>query len=177
MFLCRAGHHNPPDAVVQMRLDGLRGAIGGRVPQGACVTGWPSFLFFVGEPKSKQTTRPHIPRLWLRASHAAGRSAVAAWHPLKATHEAPAFLGVHANASMRAGPTLRLGLSFAGGVHLKFGGSAAVEDSLEKVEGLFPLVGLRGAFGGTTQHTPVVDEGFTGAQRPANPQPLCRSRA
>ncbi|RNF07834.1 uncharacterized protein Tco025E_07333 [Trypanosoma conorhini] len=47
---------------------------------------------------------------------------------------------------MRAGPTLRLGLSFASGVHLKFDGSAAVEDSLEKVEGLFPLVGLRGAF-------------------------------
>ncbi|RNE95041.1 uncharacterized protein Tco025E_10224 [Trypanosoma conorhini] len=38
----------PPDAVVQMRLDGLRGAIGGRVPQGACVTGLLSPFFLVG---------------------------------------------------------------------------------------------------------------------------------
>ncbi|RNE95017.1 uncharacterized protein Tco025E_10236 [Trypanosoma conorhini] len=57
----------PPGAAVQMRLGGLRGAIGGRVPQGACVTGWPPF-FFVGEPKSKQATRPHRPRLWLRGA-------------------------------------------------------------------------------------------------------------
>ncbi|RNF05968.1 uncharacterized protein Tco025E_07694 [Trypanosoma conorhini] len=34
----------PPDAVVQMRLGGLRGAIGGRVPQGACVTGLTPFF-------------------------------------------------------------------------------------------------------------------------------------
>ncbi|RNE95753.1 uncharacterized protein Tco025E_09919 [Trypanosoma conorhini] len=104
-------------------------------------------------------------------------SAVAAWHLVKAIHEAPAFLGVHANASMRAGPTLRLGLPFANGVHLKFGCSAAVKDSLEKVEGLLALMGFRESFVGTTQHTPVVGEGFTGAQRPASPQPLCRSRA
>ncbi|RNE98352.1 uncharacterized protein Tco025E_09241 [Trypanosoma conorhini] len=47
---------------------------------------------------------------------------------------------------MRAGPTLRLGLPFASGVHLKFEGSAALKDSLEKVEGLLALMGLRGAF-------------------------------
>ncbi|RNF19763.1 uncharacterized protein Tco025E_04100 [Trypanosoma conorhini] len=104
-------------------------------------------------------------------------SAVAVWHLVKAIHKAPAFLGVQANASMLAGPTLRLGLSFAGGVHLGFEGSAAVEDSLEKVEGLLALMGLREAFGGTTQHTPVAEEGFTGAQLPASPQPHCRSRA
>ncbi|RNE96037.1 uncharacterized protein Tco025E_09823 [Trypanosoma conorhini] len=72
----------PPGAAVQMRLDGLRGAIGGRVPQGACVTGWPPFLFiyFVGEPKSKQAGCPPAPPPPLvEGSRTAGRSAAAAW--------------------------------------------------------------------------------------------------
>ncbi|RNE96481.1 uncharacterized protein Tco025E_09725 [Trypanosoma conorhini] len=60
----------PPDAAVQMRLGGLRAAIGDRVPQGACVTGWPPF-FLLGNfsKKGKQAARPHRPRLWLREAH------------------------------------------------------------------------------------------------------------
>ncbi|RNE95211.1 uncharacterized protein Tco025E_10120 [Trypanosoma conorhini] len=70
----------PPDAVVQMRLDGLRGGIGGRVPQGACVTGLTPF-FFVGELLKKRQTGypPAPPPPLVEGSRTAGRSAVAAF--------------------------------------------------------------------------------------------------
>ncbi|RNF04884.1 uncharacterized protein Tco025E_07896 [Trypanosoma conorhini] len=146
----------PPDEIVQSVLDDLIGTIGDQVSQGICVAGLPPFL---GQLKNQTVYPPAPPPPLVEGATPLGDLALARG-VVKAINKAPAFLGIQTNASILAGTTLRLGLTFTNGVHLKFDGPAALKDSLEKVEGLFAMMGLQEAFNDITQHLPVVENGF-----------------